>query len=272
VQYTQLINFELAPSCQFSPLHAFCPARLRQKQDLWPKERISTVEIVNAIFDLHKMGFRGFIGFHFYSDPMCSLNRIKEIVPVVKSQIKDQRFMLWTNAYNFIRPRPDAADLFDVAVLSFYSEHSNTQKQRAVKHAQEVCRSVGVHNETDDSRTDTSKLPDSEDTICLRPFTEMTFDATGEVRLCCQDWKGESCIGNLRKDGLTACVEEWIRARTNLFVGDNGYPEMHTKAPERCKFCKYRYGHHGWDQQILEKTKRYCIGKVRRPNSMVVEG
>jgi hypothetical protein len=225
-------------------------------------------DIINAAFDLHAMGFKGFIGFHFYSEPMNRTERMKNLIPLIKSQLPGQRFLLWTNAVNFVRPRKEVGRLFEVIILSIYDELSRANARKALRNAQEVCANVGVHQQEDDKRLDAESLPAPENTICLRPFTEMTFDYAGDVRMCCHDWKGHSCIGNLKKDGLKACVERWIRARTDLFVNEEGYPEMRKSAPERCLNCKFRYEHHGWDMEILAKTRRHCIQAVKQPHSM----
>lgn len=268
MRYTQQINFELSGGCPFQHAHPFCPAKIRAEQQGWPRQIMWPHDIINAIFDLRaKHDFTGYVGFHFYSDPMSERAKMCDIVRIVKGTQPKQRFLLWTNAANFIRPHPDMDNLFDLIMLSLYDDQTKNQKLKAFANAQEICNTVKLHAQDDDGRIDPKGPMPEKGQICLRPFFEMTFDHAGDLRLCCHDWRGETVIGNLVADGLATCVAKWQETRKLLFCDENAGTEMHQLAPKRCVTCRYRYGFAGWDPEIADLAQKYALSVTNPPQS-----
>lgn len=267
MRFTQLVNFELSAYCPFATHHrAFCPSLLRSAQPGWEDTpELSTAQIIDTIFDLQPTGFRGYVGFHFYSDPMSSLTRMLSIIRTVRGPHPKQRFLLWTNAANWVEPIPEAAGAFDLIMLSLYDELPRKKKLRAMENAQKVCPNVKLHAQRDDERIDPSKRFVVPTCICLRPFTELTFDVHGDARMCCHDWHSGSIIGSLMDEDLKPILERWIAIRTTLFCDENQNPEMGKNAPELCRVCKFRYAYDGFDPQIMNDMQEYCLRMVHRP-------
>lgn len=266
MRYTQLVNFELSGACPFAKQHEkFCPAQLRAAQPDWPRKHMTPAQIINTILDLPTLGFRGYIGFHFYSDPMSQPGAMLDIIRVVHGAHPKQRFLLWTNAANWVKPHPEMNGAFSLITLSLYDELPRKSKLKAMENAEAVCPEVKLHAQVDDGRINPGDRYVVSSCICLRPFTELTFDCAGDARLCCHDWKGPTCIGNLGDDGLQRIVERWIAVRADLFRDENGMPEMSKSAPELCRACKFRYAYDGWDREILNDQQEYCLRMVHRP-------
>lgn len=149
------LSIEIGPRCDKSNIHTACPAHLREVDD---SKTMSVEHIADIIRAALSLGFTGFVGFHFYNEPTLYTERMAAVMDLVP----EARYMLWTNSTAPADPR------FSWVVRSDYSDPGYVF----------------------DSRLDNYEgKPVDDPSPCFRPMIECAIDYSGDVALCCQDWR-----------------------------------------------------------------------------------
>ena len=128
-----------------------------------------TPEIAVRVADEAKaLGFRGFVGFHFYNEPTLYPDFIHSVI----CARPELRYMLWTNG--------DALDglgeLFDWVEVTDYTSPVYDDR-------------LGIYDNEPHAKA-----------ACYRPDVELAIDCDGGVHLCCQDWRED--YGNVIDEPL----------------------------------------------------------------------
>jgi radical SAM protein with 4Fe4S-binding SPASM domain len=83
------------------------------------------------------------------------------------------------------------------------------------------------------------KNDDGQGKVCAKPFRELSIRWDGNVALCCNDWRGEYKIGNVKDRTLEDLWQSkpfWA-ARKKLYIGDRKFG-----ACDGCDSISYRVG------------------------------
>jgi len=157
------------------------------------------------------LGFRGFVGFHYYNEPLLDQGAIREVIDA--SQYG--RFMLWTNGLLLSRrvTDNDVLRLFEWVVISDYFPERNAEWLAALKQHYGDMRIDSFHA-TFDHRLANYDSPPHTAVQCWRQRLEIPVDHFGSVHLCCQDWKGSMGLGNIKRAPLHEILGDSAYLRT----------------------------------------------------------
>lgn len=220
-----------------------CPSQTRDRGVV----RLSDDMIFNlAVEAYEEHGFRGLVGFHYYNEPMAEAPRMLSIMERIKARLPEQaRFILWTNG--LIQPDDSRVAMFEQVHVSDY--YNQAEKLR---HYFRHNPNVNVFTPVFDDRL---KRPSDQVgyQLCRRPMIECIFDAWGRMRLCCQDWRGEVVLGDLRSHSFKELLEK--REKVILEIAGQ---KMREGAPMRCLRCHARMGSHPFDPVIATEGDAWC--------------
>lgn len=232
---TQILIFELG-RCNLSHLHSMCPSRLLpMKGKVLSDTRI--IELASEAYN--KLGFTGFIGWHFYNEPTLQWGRMIMLMRQIKACIPKSRFILWTNG-TMVPTFFEEAVLFEQVYISDY------QLKGANFYKQFYPFFYIIGQPTFDERlkhfTEPSTIP------CQRPFVEFIVNNYGDAHLCCQDWRNDVKIGNVMEETLKVLdARKWKITKT-IFQG------MGKKSPDTCLKCNAKCGLSTFDTTIAERA------------------
>jgi hypothetical protein len=236
VKYTQLLIFEIGTHCNMADNHAhWCP---NSSPERWagtvgrrPITDDMIVGIANVAYREH--GFRGFIGWHYYNEPLCEWKRLRPLMDRIKGMLPEARFLLWTNG-TMIPADVNELKRFDYIRLTDYPGVD-----------QNLFASLGVKGLSTtpmwDDRLDNTLSPGDTFSGCDKPWSEFIIDHYGQVHLCCYDWKGEVQIGNVWDEPFSGLVHRWQEIRDNV-----GGWTMGSDAPHRCLRCAQKHDDMGF--------------------------
>jgi hypothetical protein len=174
------LSFEASGRCNLASAHTWCPAHFRGV--------ISTItpeQVIAAIAEAEEMGFRGWVGFHYYNEPLLSLPFIEEVM----NRSDYPRFMLWTNGTLLTKK---IAARFGWVVVTAYG------RPPRIKHPHLTVFPCAPDERLRNYESGNRTGP------CWRPSVELAFDCAGQAHLCCQDWRGDTSIGSITDFRATA--------------------------------------------------------------------
>ena len=239
---TQIVNFELAPNCPHAAKHPFCPSGQRDTSKMVGMNDGTIVQTAVQLYTSH--GFTGLIGWHYYNEPMRSQERMIELMKRIYTQVPMARFWLWSNLIEHVADTQIPYQWFEGITLSAYDEHPKNSTWLAKDRLKRF--RIFIHAQEDDGRS--AERP-AKSGPCARQFLEMDIDYSGDVRMCCHDWKGASCIGNIVDDKLDAVIAKWQETRVNCLRGKD--------MPDCCGKCGTRYGVNTAEPEITKRIQEY---------------
>jgi hypothetical protein len=259
--FIEKVSIEISNACNLACDHTRCPLNVElmahggsmkayyKAQTILPDELIAS----NIIGPLAEHDYRGVITFHRYNEPTIDFERLCKLVGHARRQLPRSDIVVYTNGLllNEARIReliglgatifvvtaysPELWDkyhaLFD-AVLGELPEES--RRRMRVK----IVRGV-EGNEFLDDRMDIYDLASqgkyrSPSGLCTAPFREVEVACTGDVVICCYDWKNTIAFGNTKQKRL----DEVLRDRERAMVA---YQLLHgLRANQLCKACGKR--------------------------------
>lgn len=222
----QILITEIGPGCNLATEHARCPsahpARWEHTDRSQAMSDDTLVECVVAAYTRHH--FTGLWGTHYYCEPTLYAERLVRVTQRIRERVPGLRAMLWTNGT--IEADLTGCGEFEHVVWSQY--HEDHQRKCKVN-----VRNLRIFPAVLDNRLDAPPLDSRQ--ACMRPFTEFILDCYGQHRMCCEDWRGRSTVGNVHDVGFDALVKRWYAALTTIVV------ERMTAAPMGCLSCGRRH-------------------------------
>lgn len=244
---TQYLSIEFHPVCNLGTAHPQCPNTHAERWLHVSTERTLTddaiVELATRFYE--EFGFRGLVAWHYYNEPLVQACRMFELMRLIRRATKKARFTLWTNGTLL----PEDLRLFRRFETIYVTDYGNLNQER-VAALLEINRHTTVQRWPLDGRLE-MEGPEQIGP-CGRMFVEFIADYHGNVRLCCYDWKGLGCGGNVLTDDLGEIVERW-QATRKLVCGN----EMSQAAPDVCRRCRFRNPAVGWrgDPEIADAAE-----------------
>jgi hypothetical protein len=187
------LSIEIGPHCNLAHMHYKCPAHNR----VIDREILSVDRIVTVIQAALFLGFKGFVGFHFYNEPSLYSDRMDEVM----SLVPEARYMLWTNS-DYTDPR------FSWYERSNYGDPKYKFDDRILNYE--------------------TQIPFYDKVFCWRPTLECAIDYSGRVAMCCQDWKLTASTGDISKEEPLEVLTRWCALAVSVRSGN---------APGICKTC-----------------------------------
>ena len=240
----QILSLEMSLGCNLSSIHPQCPNSLKAaRYAALPQAHHLTDDIIlDTIATFWRdHGFRGWVNFSFYNEPMLEYGRLLNLARRTRSVDPELRLMLITNGMSLpIDVQP--LKVFDWISITDYGD-SETPDPARLRALQDLC---GVGRWTPDPRgvfVNTGKLDrrlrgsggDRSERPCVYPFKDLAIDYFGNCHVCCYDWRGLAHIGNVITDGIPACLSQWERVVKSI-AGHHMDPD----APLSCRTCQYR--------------------------------
>lgn len=249
---TQILEFELGTGCNLGPVHPECP-------NLHPA-RYGTLDVSTELSDevivacalqaYQELSFTGLIGWIYYNEPLLQAQRMFALMGLIKAQVPQARFILWTNGM-YIPEECDQYSQFEQIVISGY----NDQSRRGLGYLDaKGIDAMWCDNPRLDNRLQ-QITPAIASQPCLRPFVEFIIDAYGNHHWCCYDWQGQGSLGNVLTTDFADLAYAWRRQLPSI-VGTT----MSDQAPEFCRQCGHRWDSiQVHDQAIAENAKQFHI-------------
>jgi radical SAM protein with 4Fe4S-binding SPASM domain len=228
---------EVGSSCNLDCIHPLCPVGIRDQG-----ERILYDDkIVDLAVTAYGMGFEGYVGFHYYNEPLLHPLRLTYLIDTIRVSVPHSRFILWTNGTYINESNKELVNKFDMRIVSDYFNHGEAHFRKFIPEGH-----LMVNPENFDGRLEYGDVETVQP--CLRPFIEFNIDAFGEVHICCQDWRGKIKIGNV----YDLTLQELDNKRTEIIK--TIVKPMTTDSPEVCRKCKGKMGLPDFVPEIAAKA------------------
>ena len=224
----QFLIFEICKECNLGAKHGECPNRAPERYGRGDCSKPMTDEMIIDIAErfYNEFGFTGFIGWHYYNEPLLAKERVLALMVKIKARVQAARFVLWTNGT--LLPA-DCQELsgFGLAWVTNYDGGDYNRIRKAIPKTKIVSWGLDARVEPHGGRSPR---------LCGRIFSEFIFDYFGNVHICCIDWRREVEIGNAHIDSLELLVARFQNVRRKIAGA-----EMADDAPELCLECKLRH-------------------------------
>jgi hypothetical protein len=217
------IAFELSNRCVLAEKHLKCPAHLKI-HDAVRNLPARAVQGVLEEFRKNVPSFAGFLYFHLYNEPTAD-PRLMEFVRLASRSLPRALIQITTNGWNYDQTIHDELKAAGVRAVRF-SVYSRHDYERLAK-----ISANGVRITFSTTPKDAAKNPEfwkaDEDAAwrhvlrsdipsvygdapispvigrCLAPYRELCVTSSGDVGLCCMDWKRSVTFGNVLEAGVT---------------------------------------------------------------------
>lgn len=230
------LSFEIGPDCNLAEQHQFCP--VNRTRNL-PGRRITPDDVVRVTDQAVALGFVGYVGFHYYNEPLLYPDFIREVA----RRSTHTRRVLWTNGRR-LSQLPQENDILSLFEWVFVTDYDGTRGGEWTQRHQEFYPQVRfeVRLVPNDDRLANTPPPGAEPSLdqqCLRHRLEVAIDCRGEVHLCCQDWSLSFPMGNILDESLADILERNEEVRMNLERGSGPTPAV-------CGICRNHVLRGGW--------------------------
>lgn len=243
---TQVLILEISPRCNLAHEHPECPTS--------SAERWAGLDVSNCLDEItiycivrrayEDLGFRGLVGFHYYNEPLLSRDILFPLMRRIRQRLPQARFMLWTNGTQLDKCSDEELALFEQAYVSNYHRLNLARIERLIPNTQVLDGSLDDRLTCDWDQYTTGP--------CYRPFLEWIVDYHGNCHLCCYDWRGRACVGNVFNNDLAVLVQRRQSIR-DAMIG-----EMGDDTPRTCLGCSHRFGvMNAIDPSIAQEAAAY---------------
>jgi hypothetical protein len=226
LKYLQAIDFEINLGCPLAGLHSgICPIT---DPDRWKKldrtHVMANADIIASVDEAYnQLGFRGWILWHYFNDPILGLDRLEQLVPQLRKVVPQARLGFFTSG--------EKADL-DLARLKIFDKvwwRNYLSRGTSAVRASHPNLIVDPAPVLDARMTTPPRLNNRK--RCRRMWDELAFDFYGHAHICTGDWRGEVRLGNIQ-DGLFPIVQKYLTIRDTI-----SQQPMALDAPAFCQNC-----------------------------------
>ena len=186
----QLICFEANNYCNLAEAHkSFCPAIQEFRKGTTPA---SNDDFISFLEQCILNGFNGMVGFHRYNELTLDIERCLLLNEMIHAL--GLKSIAWSNG-----TYGGCLSMFDEVYVTNYNgdtHNCTTEIKFNPDHR------INIY--------DTEPISEKEYKPCYRPLNiEMAIDFYGDLCMCCADWKGETEIGNIKKDDYSDILNNW---------------------------------------------------------------
>ncbi len=248
---TQFLIFELSDQCNLGSAHKLCPnqsperyAHLDTRRTL---DEATILSIASRAYQVHN--FRGLIGWHYYNEPTLTETSMLRLMDNIKRQVPQARFVLWTNGTRL----PENLARYRQFEQVYITNYDGADFSRVTTELPQT----KILRPTMDGRL--GQVDRESDRPCYRSFTEFIIDYHGNVHLCCFDWRGKACMGNVFAESFGAILSRFQAARMAM-VGER----MTEDAPASCRRCAFRIGSFSNFDPVVAKAAADYAAQLRQ--------
>lgn len=221
LEHTKRVTFELSNCCDLAHAHARCPAHLAARLPI-----TLPAEIVDRELGwLGDCGYAGELAFHNYSEPLID-PRLFEFLNTAALLVRKASVYILTNGLILTQVLLDELVLHGVKRLyvSAYTDDEFARLKGFKRHG--IDYMVKRFAKLDDRLTIYDRQPKTSPGPCAEPLYNLLVRATGDVCLCCNDWRATRTYGNLDKMTLAEVLETGRMQAdyARLSIGDRFLP------------------------------------------------
>ena len=240
---TKRVTIEMSRRCNYASMHKKCPVH-HEKDPKYLKIDV----IMKTLEDIYMLGFNGIMAFHNYSEPMADPRLFLVLDKVRKLWAGERKLksaLILTNGYFLDQTMLD--DLFQYGInevnISIYSAEEEARLAKLV--APEGLRLVFHHPKLDQRLDAYDRNPETKTNPCYCPLGEILIHSTGDVALCCRDWRGDNTFGNLYTSNIAEILNtgKMQEVYVRLSKGDRFLPIC-----KRCR-CARQYSP-DWQRKV----------------------
>lgn len=236
---TQLLSLEISTVCNLSERHKnICPIGRRVKSG----KELSDEKILEIVNEAYALGFKGFITFHFYNEPMMTHDRMFYLMDRIRDKFPKSRFLLWTNGTILIKD-PHLAMFGKTFVSNYFHVPAEVL---------EMFFSGLMINRGGEEGMDGRLSKDDQNNSkgCQLAVHDFAINNQGDVHICCYDWKNEIKIGNVFEKSLKELAEKKWEILQTIMYG------MDEKSPVACQKCKFKNALCYYDEEIYNESNK----------------
>jgi hypothetical protein len=206
------LTFETSRACTMTRDHPKCPIGHPERYRFGLKDKPLTDDQVFEFWRwAHRREFRGIILWHWYNEPTLSMPRIRRLMERIKAVDPYQPFQLFSND-----PAAPFAE-FDLIKLTDYSLNKDLDDR--------IASAWG----------EGQRHPHQPTGYCGRGWGwEMPIDVYGNWCLCCNDWRCEESVGNIKTDDWDELLRRFYAKSSQIKWKDQASWDA---LPRMCRAC-----------------------------------
>lgn len=213
IKQVKRVTFGLSNICCYSMFHKKCPLYRQKDKTVLPSKIV-----YKTIDELAEIDYEGIFVFHFYNEPLID-PRLFSFINYAKTHCPSSKIFILSNGFYLTQQMADELAQLGVWILAV-SSYSKAEHMRLV--GLDVKVPYYVYYQVLDDRGDMyDKALLNLDKPCFAPVGDITIAPTGEMVLCCLDWKYRHKFGNLNYESLSSVLNnpETRRVYLNLIQG-----------------------------------------------------
>ena len=227
LENVRYLSQEISLGCNMVSTHPLCPIH---SVDIYAsvdkRKKMEDEVILDNVKIAYDNGFRGYLNWIFYNEPLLDIDRLERISKGVYKINPNAKNLLWTNG-SLIgdHVHPDRLSIFTHIFISNYARKAwlGLRKQHP-------------NVTTLSGKFDERMMPGPENhSGCRNILGEIIIDYYGNWRMCCVDFNGTSVKMNVHTVGFQSIIDEWRRL-SNLVV-QTPQPDS---VPKICGHCGSR--------------------------------
>jgi hypothetical protein len=235
------LSFEIGSKCNLAEDHPTCPINHMNRVY---ERTIQPSEVLAFARSAVDHGFRGFIAFHYYNEPMLKIMEVMEIIGLIEEAKLPVKFILWSNG--LLIPRSPEKQEFlkkfhDIIISQYFAKdvpffvdlQQRFPQIRIIPNAQLDDRAAAVEHPATSYKNFGQ---------CMRQIIELIIRNDGTIHHCCIDYGNEIQAGNVLTDDHAGIISRWQRNRDRVSAGDKNQ-EGFDALPAVCKACVVKTPH-----------------------------
>lgn len=235
-QYGRLM-FSLSNVCPNAYRHVKCPAHHATTIEVLP------ARIVRHVIDTFaEYGYSPAVSWHCYNEPLVD-PRLSSLTEYARAKLPQSAIILWSSGCYLTR------DLMEELIASgitktYLTAYSESEYHRLTAIGEDIgiswvifrCWEREGGTRLDDRMQWDDICPRSEWRPCKGPYRELMIWPSGEIGLCCFDWKRTKLFGSLQEgtlaDNMATHGAELLKVQKQLLAGQ--------RQLEMCQCCRTR--------------------------------
>lgn len=211
------LSFEIAPSCNMSTRHSFCPVNDPLRYPPHEGRRpCPDATIQEFALNVHKRGFKGLVGFHYYCDPLVDVGRMLRLMHRIKSSVPGAKFILWSNGILLEQVHRIWLGAFEKVVITLHDKSA----EKRLREVTDGFSNVQLADAFYDMRSTMYEATGMVVGPCIRPSKiELPVNYYGNVRLCCSDYRGWVSLGNIEDEDHDKILDGFAEAADLAVTG-----------------------------------------------------
>ena len=223
------VQIELSNQCPLAYQHPKCPAH-------WVKEpkTLPSKIVWEVLRTLEYADYDGEVMFSIYNEPLTD-PRLTDFLEGLKLGAPHASAYIITNGYGLDQNLLDA--LVEAGAQRVLANGYTEKEAERLSAFKAKCKYRVRHDTLDDRMEMYDREPLDLDWPCRAPLRNLAIWHTGEVGLCCRDWKRSGVFGNLHTQSLEAILSGPTRQRAITLLGEGNRRATY----EVCRRCDRRW-------------------------------